>query len=74
MNMFAVYDNAEPDTENIIALNLGVVQLTTVEVNKLPLWHKISKIDMISSAKPVLTENSYIVLKEEYLTTCDKYN
>jgi hypothetical protein len=37
MNMFAVYDKAKPDIENIKGLILAVVKLTTVEVTKLPL-------------------------------------
>jgi hypothetical protein len=37
MNMFGVYDNAKPDTENIRGLNWEVVKLTTVQVAKLPL-------------------------------------
>jgi hypothetical protein len=32
--------------------------------------HKISKIGMICFAKPVLTEDSYIVQKEEFSITC----
>jgi hypothetical protein len=37
MNMFAVYDKAKLDTENIRSLNLAVVKLTTIQVTKLPL-------------------------------------
>jgi hypothetical protein len=36
-NMFAIYDNAKPDIENIRGLNLAAVRLTTVHVTKLPL-------------------------------------
>jgi hypothetical protein len=35
--MFAVYNKAKPDIENIRSLNLSVVKLTTVQVTKLPL-------------------------------------
>jgi hypothetical protein len=38
-------------------LNLEVVKLTTVEVTNQPLQHKICKIGMFCSAKPVLTED-----------------
>jgi hypothetical protein len=41
----------KPDIENIIGLNLMLVKLMTVPEDKLPLWHKISKIGMISFAK-----------------------
>jgi hypothetical protein len=37
MNMFAVYDKAKQDIENIKGLNLAVVQLTNIQVIKLPL-------------------------------------
>jgi hypothetical protein len=37
MNMFAVYDKAKQDIENIRGLNLAVVKLTTVQVTKVPL-------------------------------------
>jgi hypothetical protein len=37
MNLFAVYDKAKPDIENIRDLNLAVVKLMTVQVAKLPL-------------------------------------
>jgi hypothetical protein len=47
---------AKPDTEIIRGLNLEVVNLTTVQVTKLPMWHKINKMGMIYSAKPRLTE------------------
>jgi hypothetical protein len=40
---------------------LTVAKLATLQVNKLPLEHKISKIDMICFAKPGLTEELYIV-------------
>jgi hypothetical protein len=58
------------DTENIRGLNLAVVKLTTVEVSKLQLQDKIHKIGMLCSAKPVLTEDLYIVQKEEFSITC----
>jgi hypothetical protein len=38
-------DRVKPDIENIRGLNLVVVKLTIVRVTKLPLWHKIRKID-----------------------------
>jgi hypothetical protein len=64
------------DTENIRGLDLAVVKLTTVQVTRLPLKHKIRKIGMICFAKPVLTENLYTVQKEEFSITrymCDNY-
>jgi hypothetical protein len=36
MKMFAAKDNAKPSIENIRGLNLEMVQLTTVQVTKLP--------------------------------------
>jgi hypothetical protein len=36
-------------------LNLAVVKLTTVQMIRQPLQHKICKMDMICPAKPVLT-------------------
>jgi hypothetical protein len=47
-----------------------VVRLTTIQVTKLPLYHKMYKIDMICFAKPGLTEDLYIVQKEEFSITC----
>jgi hypothetical protein len=47
-----------------------VVELTTGEVTKLPLQHKIRKIGMICSVKPVLTEDLCVVQKEEFSITC----
>jgi hypothetical protein len=38
---------------------LAAVELATVQDSKLPLEHKISKIDMICFAKPGLTEDLY---------------
>jgi hypothetical protein len=38
-------------------LILEVVKLTTVQVTRQPLHHKICKIGIISSAEPVLTED-----------------
>jgi hypothetical protein len=61
---------AKPDIESIRGLNLAVVKLTTVQVTKLPLQHKIRKIGMICYAKPGLTEDSYVVLKEATSVTC----
>jgi hypothetical protein len=63
-------DKTKLDIENIRGLNLAVVKLTTLQVTKLPLQHKISKIGMIRFAKPGLTEDSYIVHKEELSITC----
>jgi hypothetical protein len=50
---------------NIRGINLAVVKPTTVQVTKLPLQHKIRKIGMICSIKPVLTEDLCVVQKEE---------
>jgi hypothetical protein len=55
---------------------LVVVKLTTIQVTKLPLYHKISKIDMICFAKPSLTDDLYILHKEELSMTfymCSMY-
>jgi hypothetical protein len=53
------------------------VKLTTVQVNKLPLLHKIRKIGMICSVKPVLTEDLCVVQKEDIfnnmLYMCEMY-
>jgi hypothetical protein len=68
--MLAVQDKAKPDIENMRDLNLVVVTLTTVQFTKLSLWHKVRKIGMICFAKPVLTEEFYIVQKENFLITC----
>jgi hypothetical protein len=68
--MFATYDKAKPDTENIRGLNLGAAKLTTVQVTKLLLYHKISKTDKICFAKPGLTEDLYVVPKEEFSIIC----
>jgi hypothetical protein len=51
--------------KNIRGLNLTVVKLATVQVNRLPLLHKIRKIGMICSVKPVLTEELCVMQKEE---------
>jgi hypothetical protein len=53
--MFAVKDKAKPNIENIRGLNLAVDKRTTVQVTKVPLWHKMRKICMICFAKPGLT-------------------
>jgi hypothetical protein len=57
----------KPDIENILVrgLNLAVVKLTTVQVTKLSLWHKISEVDMICAANPVLREDLYVVQEED---------
>jgi hypothetical protein len=70
MNTFAVYDKVKPDIENIKGLNLVVVKLTTVQVTKLPLLHKISTRGTICFAKPGPTEDLCIVHKQEFSVTC----
>jgi hypothetical protein len=55
----------KPDIENIRDLNLAVVKLTTVQMTRLPLQHKICKMGMICPAKPVLTEDLRVVQKEK---------
>jgi hypothetical protein len=57
--MFAAWDKTKPDVENIRGLNLAAVKLMAVQVTKLPLWHKTSKIGMICFAKPGLTGDLY---------------
>jgi hypothetical protein len=69
LNMFAAWDTAKPDTENIRGIHLGVDKLKTVQVAKLPLQHKIRTISMNYSASPVLTEHLYKVQKEEFSIT-----
>jgi hypothetical protein len=67
--MFMVYDKVKPDIENIRGLNLAVVKLRIIRVTKLPLQHCFPK--------PVLTEDLYIVQKEEFAITyyvCDMYH
>jgi hypothetical protein len=54
-------------------INLVVVKLTTIQVAKLPLYHKMRKLGMICFAKPVLTEDLYIVQKEKFSVTCYNY-
>jgi hypothetical protein len=49
------------ELSSIRGLNLALVKLTTVQVTKLPLLHRIHKLDMICSIKPVLTQDSCIV-------------
>jgi hypothetical protein len=51
---------------NIRDLNLAVVKLTTVQMIRQPLQHKICKMDMICPAKPVLPEDLCIVQKEKF--------
>jgi hypothetical protein len=52
-------------------MHMTVVKLTTVQVTKMPLQHKIRKIGMICFATPVLTEEFYTVMhKEEFSITC----
>jgi hypothetical protein len=62
-------DKVKTDIENIRGLNLAVVKLTTVQETKLPLYHKIRKIGILCSLKPVLTEDLCIVQKEEFSIT-----
>jgi hypothetical protein len=53
-----------------------VVKLRIVQVIKLLLWHKIRKLGMICSVKPVLTDDLCVVQKEEFPITfymCDTY-
>jgi hypothetical protein len=64
--MFEVQDEVKPDIENIRGLNLAVVKLMAVQVTRQPLQHKICKISMICSAKPVLTEDLCVVQKQEF--------
>jgi hypothetical protein len=45
---------------------LGLVKLTTVNVTKLPLKHKIRKIGIICSAKPVLTMDLRVVKRKNF--------
>jgi hypothetical protein len=44
-----------------------------IQVTRLPLQHKIRKIGMICSAKPVLTEDLCVVQKQEFSITCYMY-
>jgi hypothetical protein len=56
----------KPDIQNIGGLNLAVDKLTTGQVTRQPLQHKICKIGMTYSAKPVLTEDLCVVQKQEF--------
>jgi hypothetical protein len=60
----------KPDIENIRGLNLTVVKLTTDEVTRQPLQHKICKTGMICPAKPVLTEDLRVVLSKNFSLAC----
>jgi hypothetical protein len=60
----------KPHIENTRGLNWVVVKLTTIQVTKLPLYHKIHKIGMICSGKPVLIQDLYVVQKEDFSITC----
>jgi hypothetical protein len=60
----------KPDTENIRDVTSAAAKNTTVRVTKLPLKRKIRKTDMNSFAKPVLTEDLYIMQNEEFSITC----
>jgi hypothetical protein len=44
MNMFVAQGKDNPDVENIRGLNLVAAKLTSIDVSKLPLWHKIRKL------------------------------
>jgi hypothetical protein len=44
-----------------------MVKLTTVQVTRQPLQHKICKIGMICPVKPVLTEDLRIVQKQKFV-------
>jgi hypothetical protein len=55
----------KPDIENIRGLNLAVVKLTTDQVTRQPLKHKICKLGMICPAKPVLTKDLWVVQKQK---------
>jgi hypothetical protein len=67
----------KPDIENIRGLNLAVVKLTTVQVTRQPLKHKICEIGMICSAKPVLTQALCVVQKQDFFSVtsymCEMY-
>jgi hypothetical protein len=60
----------KPDTEKIRGLNLAVIKIMTVQMNKVPLQHKIRKIGMVCTVKPVLTEDLCVVQKDEFSVTC----
>jgi hypothetical protein len=49
---------------------LAAVKLTTDQVIKLPLWHKIRKIYMIYFARPGLTEDLYVAQEEKMSIAC----
>jgi hypothetical protein len=51
-------------------IHLEAVKLTTIQVTRLLSQHKICKIGMICSAKPVLTEELCVVQEEEVSITC----
>jgi hypothetical protein len=70
MNMFAVKDKTKPDIENIRGLKVAEGKLTTVQVTKLPLYHKIREICMICFAKPILTVDLCVVQKQKFSITC----
>jgi hypothetical protein len=55
------------DIQNIRGLNLAVVELTAIEMTKLPLKHMLG---MICPVKPVLTEDLCVVQNEEFSVTC----
>jgi hypothetical protein len=61
-----VAPNRESTELAIRGLNLEVVKLTTVQVTRQPLQHKICKMGMICPAKPVLTEDLCVVQKQEF--------
>jgi hypothetical protein len=51
----------KPDIENTRGLNLAVVKLTTAQLTRQLLQHKICKIGMICPTKSVLTEDLCVV-------------
>jgi hypothetical protein len=47
----------KPGTENTRGLRLEVVKFKTVQMSRLPLYHRTSKIGIICSAEPDMTED-----------------
>jgi hypothetical protein len=65
------YNNTDSDVFYMRSdANLAVVKLTTVQMIKFSLKHKICKLGMICSVKPVPTQVLCVVQKEEFLITC----
>jgi hypothetical protein len=65
-SVIAVQDKVKPDIENIRGLNLTMVKLTTDQVTRQPLQHKICKMGMICPAKTILTEDLCVVQKQKF--------